>query len=182
VKPRRDKRIQRFFEFIKFLSKDHPDGWGRRRRRRDRAIFDLLGYDNSDMVDSVAHRSERLTVVRSIFWRRMPQTLFENGSIAASSDYARSLAAATKAFDASTLDDPRSFAAWRRPRAWPVYLSLTSLAQVAGVAKRFLGYLTSSWIVLAVRMLLRGRFIRGRQACSGCNAWKISISSRRRFF
>jgi hypothetical protein len=70
----------------------------------------------------------------------------------------------------------------RRPRAWPVYLSLTGLAQVAGVAKRFLGYLTSSWIVLAVRMLLRGRFIIGRQACSGCNAWKISISRRRRFF
>jgi L-fuconolactonase len=102
------------------------------------------GYDNSYLVDSVARWGQRFTAVGSVDlvapdapdlvrdWAGRGVTglrLFTGGS--------------TKAFDASTLDDPRSFAAWKAAEALGLSMCLQTdpvgLAQVAGLAKRFPG-------------------------------------------
>jgi predicted TIM-barrel fold metal-dependent hydrolase len=100
------------------------------------------GYDNSYLTDSVAKYAGRVTAVGSVDLRQ-PDTptqirrwmargvtglrLFTGGS--------------TKAFDTSTLDDPRSFPAWALCGEVGLSICLqtdaSGLAQVAGLAKRF---------------------------------------------
>ena len=100
------------------------------------------GYDNSYVVDSVAKQRDRFTAVGSVdvcqpdacdrirHWVARGVSglrLFTGGS--------------TAAFDPSSLDDPRSFAAWSL--CGDIGLSMciqtdpSGLAQVAGLAKRF---------------------------------------------
>lgn len=100
------------------------------------------GYDNSYLVDSVARYPGRFTAVGSVDlrqpdapdriceWRRRGVTglrLFTGGS--------------TAAFDSSSLDDPRSFAAWELCGRAGLSMSLqtdpSGLGKVAGLAKRF---------------------------------------------
>jgi len=100
------------------------------------------GYDNSYLVDSIARYRGRFTGVGSVdecqenacerilYWVRLGVTglrLFTGGS--------------TAAFDPSTLDDPRSFAAWALCGELGLSMCIqtdpSGLAQVAGLAKRF---------------------------------------------
>jgi predicted TIM-barrel fold metal-dependent hydrolase len=100
------------------------------------------GYDNSYLTDSIARYPDRLTAVGTVdllqpdaperirTWMKRGVTglrLFTGGS--------------TRAFDPSTLDDPRSFPAWELCAEAGVSICLqtdpTGLAQVAGLAKRF---------------------------------------------
>jgi L-fuconolactonase len=100
------------------------------------------GYDNSYLVDSVARYPGRFTAVGSVDllqpdapdriceWMRRGVTglrLFTGGS--------------TAAFDASSLDDPRSFPAWELCGRSGLSMSLqtdpSGLGKVAGLAKRF---------------------------------------------
>jgi L-fuconolactonase len=100
------------------------------------------GYDNSYLVDSVAQYPGRLTAVGSVdvmepdaperirYWMERGVTglrLFTGGS--------------TKAFDASSLDDPRSFPAWELCGVAGLPMCVQTdpggLARVAGMAQRF---------------------------------------------
>jgi predicted TIM-barrel fold metal-dependent hydrolase len=100
------------------------------------------GYDNSYLTDSIAKYPGRVTAVGSVnllqadaperirHWMKRGVTglrLFTGGS--------------TKAFDPSSLDDPRSFPAWELCSdagfSMCVQTDPTGLAQVAGLAKRF---------------------------------------------
>jgi predicted TIM-barrel fold metal-dependent hydrolase len=100
------------------------------------------GYDNSYLTDSIANYPGRLTAVGTLDllqadapteirrWMKRGVTglrLFTGGS--------------TKAFDPSTLDDPRSFPAWELCSEAGLSICLqtdpSGLAQVAGLAKRF---------------------------------------------
>jgi predicted TIM-barrel fold metal-dependent hydrolase len=100
------------------------------------------GYDNSYLTDSVARYPDRLTAVGSVdllqadattqirTWMKRGVTglrLFTGGS--------------TKAFDPSSMDDPRSFPAWELCSEAGLSICLqtdpSGLAQVAGLAKRF---------------------------------------------
>lgn len=100
------------------------------------------GYDNSYLADSIAKYPGRLTAVGSVDltqedapekirgWLKRGVTglrLFTGGS--------------TKAFDPSSLDDPRSFPAWELCSEAGISMCLQTdpagLAQVAGLAKRF---------------------------------------------
>jgi predicted TIM-barrel fold metal-dependent hydrolase len=100
------------------------------------------GYDNSYLTDAIAKYPGRLTAVGSVdllqpeapaqirHWMKRGVTglrLFTGGS--------------TKAFDPSSLDDPRSFPAWALCSEAGLSICLqtdpSGLAQVAGLAKRF---------------------------------------------
>jgi predicted TIM-barrel fold metal-dependent hydrolase len=100
------------------------------------------GFDNSYLVDSIANHPGRLTAVGSVDvcaadaaatisqWCKRGVSglrLFTGGS--------------TAAFDPSSLDDPRSFAAWSACAEMGLSMAIqtdpTGLAQVAGLAKRF---------------------------------------------
>jgi len=102
------------------------------------------GYDNSYLVDSIAKYPGRFTAVGSVDvcapdaaatisqWVKRGVSglrLFTGGS--------------TAAFDPSSLDDPRSFAAWSACAELGLSMAIqtdpTGLAQVAGLAKRFSG-------------------------------------------
>src|SRR5262245_22128344 len=100
------------------------------------------GYDNSYVVDAIARHPGRFTAVGSVdvmlpeasqsihAWAQRGVSglrLFTGGS--------------TQAFDPSSLDDPRSFAAWRTCGELRLSMAIqtdpSGLAQVAGLAKRF---------------------------------------------
>lgn len=102
------------------------------------------GYDNSYLVDSVARHRGRFTAVGSV------DLLAPNASDLIREWVGRGISGlrlftggSTKAFDASTLDDPRSFAAWKTAEELGLSMCLQTdpvgLAQVAGLAKRFPG-------------------------------------------
>jgi predicted TIM-barrel fold metal-dependent hydrolase len=100
------------------------------------------GFDNSYLVDAIARHPGRFTAVGSVDvgqpgaaatiqqWVKRGVTglrLFTGGS--------------TAAFDPSSLDDPRSFAAWTACSDLGLSMAIqtdpSGLAQVAGLAKRF---------------------------------------------
>jgi L-fuconolactonase len=100
------------------------------------------GYDNRYLTDSIAKYPGRLTAVASV------NLLPSDAATQIRTWITRGVAGlrlftggSTKAFDPSTLDDPRSFPAWEVCAEAGLSICLqtdpTGLAQVAGLAKRF---------------------------------------------
>lgn len=100
------------------------------------------GFDNSYLVDSIARYSGRLTAVCTVdvLQPDAPQTiaaLLEKGT----EGLRLFTGGTTQAFDASTLDDPRSFPVWRlvgeRGLSICIQTNAGGLDRIAGLAKQF---------------------------------------------
>lgn len=105
-------------------------------------VSTCYGFDNSYLADSVARFPGRVTGVGSVDMLQpdAPQTIkmwLDRGI----SGLRMFLGGSTKAYDTSSLDDPRSFPAWElcQEAGVPIVLNIdsTGFAQTAGLAKRF---------------------------------------------
>jgi len=105
-------------------------------------VSTCYGFDNSYLADSVVRFPGRVTGVGSVDMMQpdAPQTIrkwLERGI----SGLRMFLGGSTKAYDTTSLDDPRSFPAWEicQEAGVPVVLNIdtSGFAQTAGLAKRF---------------------------------------------
>jgi predicted TIM-barrel fold metal-dependent hydrolase len=105
-------------------------------------VSTCYGFDNSYLADSVARFPGRVTAVGSVDMVQpdAPKTIkkwLDRGI----SGLRMFLGGSTKAYDTSSLDDPRSFPAWELcgEAGVPIVLNIdtTGFAQTAGLAKRF---------------------------------------------
>ena len=105
-------------------------------------VSTCYGFDNNYLADSVVKFPGRVTAVGSVDMMApdAPQTIqkwLDRGI----SGLRMFLGGSTKAYDTSSLDDPRSFPAWElcQEAGVPVVLNIdsTGLAQTAGLSKRF---------------------------------------------
>ena len=105
-------------------------------------VSTCYGFDNNYLADSVVRFPGRVTAVGSVDMMApdAPQTIqkwLDRGI----SGLRMFLGGSTKAYDTSSLDDPRSFPAWElcQEAGVPVVLNIdsTGLAQTAGLAKRY---------------------------------------------
>jgi L-fuconolactonase len=100
------------------------------------------GYDNSYLTDSIAKYPGRLTAVGSVdLLQADAPTKIRNWIARGVTGLRLFTGGSTKAFDTSSLDDPRSFPAWELCSEAGLSICLqtdsSGLAQVAGLAKRF---------------------------------------------
>lgn len=105
-------------------------------------VSTCYGFDNNYLADSVSRFPGRVTGVGSVDMMQpdAPQTIkkwLDRGI----TGLRMFLGGSTKAYDTSSLDDPRSFPAWElcQEAGIPVVLNIdtTGFAQTAGLAKRF---------------------------------------------
>jgi len=105
-------------------------------------VATCYGYDNNYLVDSVARYPDRVTAVGSVDMLQpdAPQTIkmwLKRGI----SGLRMFTGGSTKAYDTSSLDDPRSFPAWEfcSEAGVPIVLNIdtSGFPRTAGLAKRF---------------------------------------------
>lgn len=105
-------------------------------------VSTCYGFDNSYLADSVSRFPGRVTGVGSVDMMQpdAPQTI-KKWLDCGITGLRMFLGGSTKAYDTSSLDDPRSFPAWElcQEAGIPVVLNIdsTGFAQTAGLSKRF---------------------------------------------